>query len=157
VLTRRRFVKAASVFGLVSASRGTTVNALSCGNSPATGAAPSAADPWVDGGMGLSSTSLAVRLGSYGGPAGPLRDNSIAYLEYCRSLGAIGVQMSVNGNLAAFRRRAEDLNMFVEYQSRLPDHPIDDFSSFEKSLRDAKTVGATCMRVVTTATSFSGR
>jgi 3-oxoisoapionate decarboxylase len=130
---------------------------LSCGNSPATGAAPSAADPWVDGGMGLSSTSLAVRLGSYGGPAGPLRDNSIAYLEYCRSLGAIGVQMSVNGNLAAFRRRAEDLNMFVEYQSRLPDHPIDDFSSFEKSLRDAKTVGATCMRVVTTATSFSGR
>ena len=59
-------------------------------------------------------------LGGYGNPAGPLRDNSIAYLEYCHNLGAIGVQMTVKGNMAEFRRRAEDLNMFVEYQSSLP-------------------------------------
>lgn len=151
MITRRRFVKAGSVFGLVAASRASKVNALTQSNSPAGNNSPSSADPWTGGGMGISSTSLAVRLGGYGHPAGPLRDNSIAYLEYCHSLGAMGVQMAVKGNLAEFRRRAEDLNMFVEYQSRLPERPDDDLSNFEKSLQDAKAVGATCMRVVSTS------
>jgi 3-oxoisoapionate decarboxylase len=98
--------------------------------------------------MGLASTSLAVRLGGYHHPAGPLRDDSIAYLEYCHSIGAAGVQMSVKGDLAKFRKRVEDLDMFVEYEARLPEHPDDDMSGFEKSLEDAKAVGASCMRVV---------
>ena len=149
MITRRRFVKAASVFGLAAASRAARVDALMQSDPSAGNNSPSTADPWTGGGMGLSSTSLAVRLGSYGSPAGPLRDNSIAYLEYCHSLGGIGVQMAVKGDLAAFRRRAEDLNMFVEYQYGLPDHP-DDLSGFEKSLQDAKAVGATCMRVTST-------
>jgi hypothetical protein len=149
VITRRGFVKAASVFGLAAASRAARVDALTQSDPSAGNNSPSTADPWTGGGMGLSSTSLAVRLGSYGSPAGPLRDNSIAYLEYCHSLGAIGVQMAVKGDLAVFRRRAEDLDMFVEYQYGLPDHP-DDLSGFEKSLQDAKAVGATCMRVTST-------
>jgi sugar phosphate isomerase/epimerase len=149
VITRRRFVKAASVFGLAAASRAARVDAFTQSDPPAGNHSPSTADPWIGGGMGLSSTSLAVRLGSYGSPAEPLRDNSIAYLEYCHSLGGIGVQMAVKGDLAAFRRRAEDLNMFVEYQYGLPDH-TDDLSGFEKSLQDAKAVGATCMRVTST-------
>jgi 3-oxoisoapionate decarboxylase len=109
---------------------------------------PSSLDPWTSGAMGLASTSLAVRLGGYNHPAGPLRDDSVAYLEYCHSIGAAGVQMSVKGDLAKFRKRAEDLNMFVEYEARLPEHPDDDTSGFEKSLEEAKAVGATCMRVV---------
>jgi 3-oxoisoapionate decarboxylase len=150
VITRRRFVKAGSVFGLAAATGSARVNALT-GSSPAANNSPSTADDWTGGGMGLSSTSLAVRLGAYGNPAGPLSENSIAYLEYCHSLGAIGVQMAVKGNLTDFRRRAEGLDMFVEYQSRLPEGPDDDFSDFEKSLQDAKAVGATCMRVVSTS------
>jgi 3-oxoisoapionate decarboxylase len=151
VITRRRFVRAGAVAGLVAASHAARVGALAQSDSPIANNSPSTADPWTGGGMGLSSTSLAVRLGSYGGPGSPLRDNSIAYLEYCHNLGAIGVQMSVKGDLAAFRRRAEDLNMFIEYQSRLPERPDGDFSDFEKSLQDAKAVGATCMRVVSTS------
>jgi 3-oxoisoapionate decarboxylase len=149
VITRRRLVKAASVFGLAAVSRAARVDALMQSDPNAGNNSPSTADPWTGGGMGLSSTTLAVRLGSYGGVAGPLRDNSIAYLEYCHNLGGIGVQMAVKGDLAAFRRRAEDLNMFVEYQFGLPDHP-DDLSGFEKALEDAKAVGATCMRVTST-------
>jgi 3-oxoisoapionate decarboxylase len=103
--------------------------------------------------MGLASTSLSIRLGTYGRRASPLRDDSIAYLEYCHSIGGAGVQISVKGDLAKFRKRAEDLNMFVEYESRLPDRPDDDISGFEKSLQDAKAVGASCMRVV----SLNGR
>jgi 3-oxoisoapionate decarboxylase len=151
VITRRRFVKAGSVFGFVAAAHAARIDALMQSNSLAGNDSPSTADPWIGGGMGISSTSLAVRLGSYGNPAGPLADNSIAYLEYCHSLGGIGVQMAVKGDLAGFRRRAEDLNMFVEYQARLPERPDDDLSGFEKSLQDAKAVGATCMRVVSTS------
>jgi 3-oxoisoapionate decarboxylase len=103
--------------------------------------------------MGLASTSLAIRLGGYNHPAGPLRNDSLAFLEYCQSIGGAGVQTSVKGDLAKFRKRAEELNMFVEYESRLPDHPDDDFSGFENSLREANAVGATCLRVV----SLSGR
>lgn len=100
--------------------------------------------------MGLASTSLAIRLGGYGHPAGPLRDDSIAYLEYCHSIGAIGVQMAVEGDLRAFRRRAEALNMFIEYQGALPDKPGGDLSELEKSMEEAKLVGASIMRVVST-------
>jgi sugar phosphate isomerase/epimerase len=110
-------------------------------------------DPWTSGAMGLASTSLAVRLGGYNHPAGPLRNDSIAFLEYCHSIGSAGVQTSVKGDLAAFRKRAEELDMFVEYESRLPDHADDDMSAFEKSLSDANAVGASCLRVV----SLSGR
>src|SRR5271170_1489818 len=110
-------------------------------------------DPWTSGAMGLASTSLAVRLGGYNHPAGPLRNDSIAFLEYCHSIGAAGVQTSVKGDLAKLRKRAEELDMFVEYESRLPDHPDDDMSGFESSLREANAVGASCLRVV----SLSGR
>ena len=103
--------------------------------------------------MGLASTSLAIRLGGYNHPAGPLRNDSIAFLEYCHSIGGAGVQTSVKGDLAMFRKRAEEFNMFVEYENRLPDHPDEDMSAFENSLREANAVGATCLRVV----SLSGR
>ena len=49
--------------------------------------------------MGLASTSLAIRLGGYNHPAGPLRNDSIAFLEYCQSIGSAGVQTSVKGDL----------------------------------------------------------
>jgi sugar phosphate isomerase/epimerase len=113
----------------------------------------SRADPWTSGAMGLASTSLAIRLGGYNHPAGPLRNDSVAFLEYCHSIGAAGVQTSVKGDLAKFRRRAEELDMFVEYESRLPEHPDEDMSGFENSLHEANAVGASCLRVV----SLSGR
>ncbi len=142
--------------GLAAATGIARLPALAQNDSPADSANQSTSDtstidPWTSGGMGMSSTSMAIHLGGYRHPAGPLRNDSIAYLEYCQNLGAIGVQMAVKGDLAKFRRRAEDLNMFVEYECPLPDRPDEDLSGFEKSLQDAKAVGATCMRVTSTS------
>jgi sugar phosphate isomerase/epimerase len=146
VITRRSFVKAVSLLGCVAATTEARLPALAQDNSsPADNNSPTG-DPWTSGGMGISSTSMVIHRRA----AGPLRDNSIAYLEYCHSLGAIGVQMEVKGDLARFRQRAENLNMFIEYEARLPERPDDDLSVFEKSLEDAKAVGATCMRVIST-------
>ena len=145
MITRRSFVKVGSLLGCVAATGEARSLALAQDNSPADNNSPTG-DPWTSGGMGISSTSLVI----HRHPAGPPRDNSIAYLEYCHSLGAIGVQMEVKGDLAKFRQRAENLNMFIEYEARLPERPDDDLYVFEKSLEDAKAVGATCMRVVST-------
>jgi sugar phosphate isomerase/epimerase len=143
-------MKAGAALGLVAATGEAATTALAQTSSATNDSASYSSDPWTGGGMGLASTSLAIRLGGYGHKAGPLRDDSIAYLEYCHSIGAIGVQMAVKGDLAKFRKRAEDLNMFVEYQGSLPDGPEGDLSGLEKALEEAKTVGATHMRVVST-------
>jgi 3-oxoisoapionate decarboxylase len=144
---------AGAAIGLATATGEAALAPWAESNPSATTDPAATADPWTSGAMGLASTSLAVRLGGYSHPAGPLRDDSIGYLEYCHSIGGAGVQMSVKGDLSKFRKRAEELNMFVEYEARVPEHPEDDLSGFEKSLQDAKAVGASCMRVV----SLSGR
>ncbi|MEO8737644.1 MAG: TIM barrel protein [Edaphobacter sp.] len=150
MISRRDFIRAGAALGLATATGDAAKTALAQVNSTAGGDSLSTDNPWTSGGMGLASTSLAIRLGGYGHPAGPLRDDSIAYLEYCHSIGAIGVQMSVNGDLGRFRKRAEELNMFIEYQGRLPDKPGTDLSGLEKAMEEAKAVGATTMRVVST-------
>jgi len=164
LISRRDLLRASAAVGVAAAIHEKPMTSWAQNTSPpTTGAAkigPDAAlktdpkaDSWTSGAMGLASTSLAIRLGSYGHQPGPLRNDSIAFLDYCYSIGASGVQTSVKGDLAKFRQRAEELSMFVEYESRLPDHANDDMSGFENSLREANAVGATCLRVV----SLNGR
>ncbi len=143
MITRRKFMKTGAALGLTAAVGTTATKALAQGARP-TGPG------YDDGGMGLASTSMAIRLGSYGHTATSLKDDSIAYLEYCHSIGSIGVQMAVKGDLMKFRKRAEDLGIFVEYQGMLPDGPEGDLAQLEKAMEEAKTVGATTMRVVST-------
>lgn len=78
----------------------------------------------------------------------PLRNDPIRYLEYCRSLGAGGVQTAVRTDLKRFRQRLEELDMFYEGEAALPFHPDDDLTAFEQSMLNAKELGANCVRAV---------
>ena len=68
----------------------------------------------------------------------PIRD-TYQFLEHARSLGAAGIQAPPLGDLEKIRERANSLGMYVE--------AIVSLSSFEKNVQNAKTMGATCVRV----------
>jgi 3-oxoisoapionate decarboxylase len=68
----------------------------------------------------------------------PIRD-TYQFLEHAHSLGAAGIQAPPLGDLEKIRERANSLGMFVE--------AIVSLSSFEKNVQNAKTMGATCVRV----------
>jgi sugar phosphate isomerase/epimerase len=74
------------------------------------------------------------------------------FLEHCHQLGAAGIQSQINGDLPKLRARAGELDMFIEGMVSLPKGG-GNTEAFEKSLQDAKAVGATCVR----AGSLSGR
>jgi sugar phosphate isomerase/epimerase len=149
MLNRRDFMRAGAVLGIAAAT-GEIASATNAEPS-APAATPPPVDRYTAGGMGVASTSLAIRLGGYGHKGSPLKDDSIAYLEYCHGIGAIGVQMTVKGDIPTFRKRLEALDMFIEYEGRLPDTPDGDLSGYEKALKDAVAVGATTMRIVSTS------
>ena len=74
------------------------------------------------------------------------------FLEHCHQLGAAGIQAAINGDLAKLRARAEEFGMFIE--GMVPLLKGDgNTEAFEKSLKDAQAVGATCVR----AGSLGGR
>ncbi|MBT9470631.1 MAG: TIM barrel protein [Pseudomonadota bacterium] len=103
--------------------------------------------------MGIGSASLGAYSRGREGAA-----DSVAVVEYCRSLGAGGLQFSPSGDLARVRRRLEELEMWVEGNARLPSRLSDDTAAFEKSLLDAKAVGASVVRAVSRSPQgFSGR
>jgi 3-oxoisoapionate decarboxylase len=77
-----------------------------------------------------------------------MRDDSMAYVEYCRSLGAGGLQFSPKGDLRKLRRRMEQLDMWFEGEARLPRSLSDSFEPFEKSLLDTKAMGGNVVRAV---------
>ena len=68
----------------------------------------------------------------------PIRD-TYQFLEHAHSLGAAGIQAPPLGDLEKIRERANNLGMYVE--------AIVSLSSFEKNVQNAKTMGATCVRV----------
>lgn len=73
----------------------------------------------------------------------PIRD-AYAFLEHAHSLGAAGIQASPVGDFAKVRERAESLGMYVEAIVGLPRN--NDPSQFEKTVQNAKAMGATCVR-----------
>lgn len=78
----------------------------------------------------------------------PLRADPVAYLEYCRSLGAGGVQHAVSTNIPQFKKRLEELEMYYEGEAALPRTLEQDTADFEQSIINAKELGATCVRAV---------
>ena len=76
------------------------------------------------------------------------------FLEYCHDLGAGGVQIGLESLEREYtqkvRRRAEQLEMYLEV---IADLPSDDPSGFERTVRAAKEAGALCLR----AACLSGR
>ena len=86
--------------------------------------------------MGIATTSyMTVR---------KFRD-TYEFLEHCNTLGAAGIQSSINGDLPKIRIRAEELNMYIEAITGMPH--VDDPSTFEHAVDNAKAVGALCVRV----------
>lgn len=91
-------------------------------------------------GMGNNRNGMGVR------PA--LGDDPIAFIEYCRSLGAGGVQFSPSGDLAALRRRLDELGMWFEGNARPPRSLSESTDGFEQSLRDTLAMGGNVVRFV---------
>jgi 3-oxoisoapionate decarboxylase len=98
--------------------------------------------------MGIAGAAMG---GYNGAVSAEVRADQIAYVNYCRSLGAGGVQISPAGDLKKLRARLEQLGMFVEGNARLPARLDEDTAAFEKSVIDAKAVGATVLRSVSRA------
>jgi len=109
--------------------------------------------------MGIASTSFAgAEIGSgpperarpgaavAGAPASrPRARDAYEFLEKCYGLGAGGIQTQLNGDLAKLRARAEQLGMWIEGMVSIPRNG--DAAALERSLADAKTAGATVVRV----------
>ena len=111
--------------------------------------------------MGIATTSFMGALipGSPGAgevraampaPRAPSRD-AMAFLERCHALGAGGVQLGLNGDLAKLRARAEEWGMYLEGMVSIPRNG--DLAALEKSLSDCKAAGVTVAR----AAMLSGR
>jgi len=102
--------------------------------------------------MGIASTAMSGHLGGAGGAAPPMRDDSLAYINYCRSLGAGGLQFTPRGDLRQLRRRMEQLDMWFEGEARgAPRTPDGDYSGFEQAMRDIKAMGGKVARYVSPA------
>lgn len=97
--------------------------------------------------MGVAVTAMGMHM-SGNGVAKPLREDSVAYVEYCRSLGAGGVQFTPTGDLKKVRAKLEKLGMFFEGQAALPAKLDADTSAFEKSLIETKACGGNVVRSV---------
>ncbi len=73
--------------------------------------------------------------------------DTLEFIEYCNTLGAGGVQMSISSTDPAYvrrvRERCEQLGMFFEAQASLPGADTAQFSALLSAARDA---GALCVR-----------
>jgi len=97
--------------------------------------------------MGIASTAMHLHLEGLG-VAPPMSKNSMAYVEYCRSLGAGGLQFTPHGDLKALRHRMEQLEMWFEGEAPLPRSLTDTTGAFEQALRDTRAMGGTVVRAV---------
>lgn len=77
--------------------------------------------------------------------------DTLRFLDYCRSLGAGGVQASLTSHdspyLARLRDTAREAGMYVEVSARLP-RDDSDAERFEQTVRSAKQAGASVIRTV---------
>jgi sugar phosphate isomerase/epimerase len=152
-ITRREFVKqsAATIAGGAMAMTSPSLSALG-----ATALSK----------MGIASTSFmgAQIPGSPARPAGAAAQpapqpgaqrfqgrDALEFLEKCHALGAGGAQTSLNGDLGKLRKRAEELNMYLEGMVSIPRNG--DMAALEKGLGDCKAAGVTVAR----AAMLSGR
>lgn len=97
--------------------------------------------------IGVATTAMSMHMTGLGVAPG-MRDDPVRYLEYCRSLGAGGIQHAVRKDIRQFRAKLEELEMFYEGEAALPFHPDDDLSLFEQSMMQARELGAPCVRAV---------
>ncbi|MBV8113829.1 MAG: sugar phosphate isomerase/epimerase, partial [Silvibacterium sp.] len=89
-----------------------------------------------------ASHKLGIATTSYMGVWRP--HDTLEFLEHCHSLGAAGIQASINGDIPKVHARAEQLGMYIEAMVPMPKGS--DTAAFEQSLKDAQAVGAVALR-----------
>ena len=102
--------------------------------------------------LGIAQTALGRYFRKMRGADSNVRGpvDAIATIDYVRSLGAGGLQMTLplDTDIKKLRARLEHHKMFFEGDIRLIDHPGDDTAAFEKGLRMYKELGVACVRTV---------
>lgn len=104
--------------------------------------------------IGIASSAMGNHRDGLGVIA-PMGEDSLAYIEYCRSLGAGGMQFSPVGDLRKLRQRMEDLGMWFEGNARAPGSLSQSTDEFEQSLRTTAEMGGTVARYVSRRPSGS--
>ncbi|MDH3371820.1 MAG: TIM barrel protein [Gammaproteobacteria bacterium] len=97
--------------------------------------------------VGIASAAMGKHRDGLGVIA-PMGEDSMAYVEYCRSLGAGGLQFTAVGDLKRLRRRMEELGMWYEGNARAPGSLAQDTAEFEQSLRNTREMGGNVARYV---------
>ena len=98
--------------------------------------------------VGIATTANGMHLRGVPGLFESLRADPVRYLEYCRSLGAGGVQHAVSTDIPRFRKRLEELGMYYEGEARLPATLDGDTTEFERAIMNARELGAITVRAV---------
>jgi sugar phosphate isomerase/epimerase len=101
--------------------------------------------------LGVAQTALGHYFRKLrGGAEGRGAPDPIATVDYVRSLGAGGIQMSIplDTDIRKLRAGLDHHGMFFEGDIRLIAKPGDDTAEFEKGLRMYKALGAPCVRTV---------
>ena len=97
--------------------------------------------------MGIASSAMGKHRNGLGVIA-PLDDDPMAYIDFCRSLGAGGLQFTPEGDLKPLRARMESLGMWYEGNARAPNRLSDDTDAFEQTLRTIVAMGGNVARYV---------
>ena len=98
------------------------------------------------GAQGSARTSMGVV--QYSFAASPYTRSAYEFLEYCHTLGAGGIQITLGSedpaHLEKLKRRAAELDMYLEAIVNLPQ--TNDTFDFERQVVSAKQAGAVCLR-----------
>ncbi|MDF2157096.1 TIM barrel protein [Algoriphagus sp. CAU 1675] len=102
--------------------------------------------------MGVVVHSYGARWGSKAGSTKyPAFQDAIDMMEHCKSIGAGGIQVMVNGWETDFAKKVRDarenLGLYLEGSISMP-KSRDDVTRFEKEVKAAKEAGATVLRTV---------
>lgn len=97
--------------------------------------------------MGIASAAMGMHRDGLG-VAAALGDDLLAYIDYCRSLGAGGLQFTAAGDLKKLRSRMEELGMWYEGNARAPGSLSQGTDEFEASMRDTAEMGGEVARYV---------
>lgn len=97
--------------------------------------------------MGIASAAMGMHRDGLGVSA-PLGKDPLAYVDYCRSLGAGGLQFTPSGDLKRLRARMESLGMWFEGNASPPGSLDEDTAGFEQSMRATAEMGGSVARYV---------
>jgi 3-oxoisoapionate decarboxylase len=100
------------------------------------------------GGMSVDERRSSMGVVQYSFSRSDKTKSALEFLEYCHSLGAGGVQITLDSTApeyaAKLRRRSQELGMYLEAILPLPQ--ADKLADFEQGVAAAKLAGALCLR-----------